>query len=68
MQSIDNQSVFVHAEPVTEFSGRWLARRVALWILFVSLGVTGSCLLYNIASTAEAEAPTAAQTATLNNR
>jgi len=65
MQSIDNQSVFVPADPVAEFSGRWLARRVALWFLFVALGVTGSCLLYSFANTAEADAP--AQTATLNN-
>lgn len=65
MQSIDNQSVFVPADQVAEFSGRWLARRVALWFLFVALGVTGSCLLYNVAGTAEAESP--AQTATLNH-
>ncbi len=33
----------------------WLLRRMALWFLFVALGVAGSCLLYMAASQAEAE-------------
>lgn len=64
MQSIENQSVFEVVDHSRAFSGRWLLRRLALWILFVALGVTGSCLLYRAAGVAEAEAP-ASQTARL---
>jgi hypothetical protein len=33
----------------------WLLRRMALWFVFVALGVAGACLLYTAASKAEAE-------------
>ena len=33
----------------------WLLRRMALWFLFVALGVAGSCLLYMAASPGEPE-------------
>lgn len=65
MQFIDNQSVFETVDHRSEFSSRWLIRRFALWVLLMALGITGSCLLYNVAGTAEADAP--AQTAKLVN-
>jgi hypothetical protein len=36
-------------------SAGWLIRRSALWLLFVGLGIGGSCLLYMAASKAEAD-------------
>lgn len=36
-------------------SAGWLVRRAALWMLFVCLGITGSCLLYMAGSQAEAD-------------
>lgn len=41
------------AAPVT---AGWFVRRMILWVLFVGLGVAGACLLYMVASEAEAEA------------
>lgn len=41
--------------PAMPISARWLLRRTALWMLLVTLGVAGSCLLYMAASKAEAE-------------
>lgn len=67
MQSIENQSLFESADSASEFSRRWLIRRFGLWMLLVALGVTGSCLLYKVASNAEADAPRpSAQTANLH--
>ena len=39
---------------VVPVSAGWLIRRAALWMLLVSLGVAGACLLYVAASKAEA--------------
>jgi hypothetical protein len=36
-------------------SAGWVIRRASLWLLFVGLGVAGSCLLYMAASRAEGE-------------
>lgn len=33
----------------------WLVKRMALWILFVGLGIAAACVLYVAASKAEAE-------------
>jgi hypothetical protein len=35
------------------FSAGWVIRRAGLWLLFVGLGVAGSCLLYMAASHAQ---------------
>lgn len=33
----------------------WFVKRIALWILFVGLGIAAACVLYVAASKAEAE-------------
>lgn len=40
------------AAPIT---AGWFVRRMALWILFVGLGIAAACVLYVAASEAEAE-------------
>jgi hypothetical protein len=37
------------------FSAGWILRRAGLWLLFVGLGIAGSCLLYMAASRAEGD-------------
>ena len=46
-------------------TARWLMRRAMLWLVIVAATVASACLLYTVASTADAEAdpirPAAAQ-------
>lgn len=53
-----------HGAPViAPVTAGWFVRRMVLWVLFVGLGVAGACLLYMVASQAEAES--AARTASV---
>lgn len=56
MQSFDNSRAFESNSGSIAFPGRWLARRLALWVAIMTIGITGSCLLYKLVSTAEADA------------
>lgn len=48
------------------FSARWVLRRAGLWLLFVGLGIAGSCLLYMAASRAEGESHAPAAPASIS--
>lgn len=43
-------------------TGRWLIKRMALWMLFVGLGIAAACVLYTAASKAEGDSAARSQT------
>ena len=49
-------------------SARWVLRRTGLWLLFVGLGVAGSCLLYMAAGRAEGDSPAVSEQAAVSGK
>lgn len=59
MQSINHPNMLESAPGESAISTRWFLRRFALWMLFVTLGVSAACLLYTAAGTADTNGPQA---------
>lgn len=62
MQSLEMSSPEVSAQTLghvpavsATVTAGWFLRRIALWMLFVGLGIGAACVLYVAASKAEAE-------------
>ena len=57
MSSSENSATALGQVPAVSapVTAGWFVKRIALWILFVGLGIAAACVLYVAASQAEAE-------------